>query len=144
MGVVLKHMPLRSHRKAEIAAIAAQAAHRQGKAWEMHKKLFENRRALDRADLEKYAEQLGLDVAKFKTDMDDPTVKAEVLADQKAAIAAGVRSTPTCYINGQPIRGAQPFAAFAAVVEAELAMANELIKSGTPLAEVHEKSAKAK
>ena len=144
MAVVLKHMPLRSHPKAMDAAIATQAAHRQGKAWEMHALLFQNRRALGRADLEKHAKDLGLDVAKFKADMDDPKVKEEVLADQKAGITAGARSTPTCYINGRPIRGAQPLAAFVEVVEAELATANELIKSGTPLAEVHEKSSKAK
>jgi predicted DsbA family dithiol-disulfide isomerase len=144
VALVLKHMPLRSHKKAEGAAIATQAAHRQGKAWEMHKKLFENRRALDRGHLEQYAEELGLDVAKFKADLDDPKVKEEVLTDQKAALAAGARSTPTCYINGRPVRGAKPFSTFSEIVETEIATANELIKSGTPLAEVYEKSSKAK
>ncbi len=144
MALVLKHMPLKSHKKALDAAIAAQAAHRQGKAWEMHALLFENRRALDRSDLEKYAGEIGLDLDKFKTDLDDPKTREEVLADQQAALKAGARGTPTSYVNGRPVRGAKPLAHFESVVAAELAAAKVLLDSGTPLAEVYETSSKKK
>jgi len=144
VSVVLKHMPLRSHRKALDAAVAAQAAHRQNKFWEMNTLLFKNRRALDRADLEKYAAELGLDVDKFKTDLDDPKTRTEVLADQRAGLKAGARSTPSSYVNGHPVRGAKPLDHFESVVAAELATAKELLDSGTPLAAIYETSSKRK
>jgi len=144
LAVVLKHMPLKSHRKAMGAAIAAQAAHRQGKFWEMHALLFQNRRALDRPDLEKYAGELALDLDKFKADLDDPKTKQEVLADQAIALKVGARSTPSSYVNGMGVRGAKPLDHFAKVLAAELVVANRLIDQGTPLAEVYEKASKLK
>ena len=132
------------HAKAMGAALAMQAAGRQGKAWQMHDKMFENNRALDRPDLEKYAEEIGLDVAKFKKDMDDPSVKAEVLADQKIANSVGATGTPASYINGRKVTGAKPFEEFKAIIDAELAEANKLIEQGTPLAEVYKKRSKTK
>ena len=63
-------MPLPFHDKAHLAAEAALAANEQGKFWEMHDKLFANQQALDRPNLEKYAEELGLNMAKFKAALD--------------------------------------------------------------------------
>ena len=73
---VWKNYPLPFHNNAEPAAEAAMAAHAQGKFWQMHDKLFENQQALDRAGLEKYAQELGLNMAKFKADLDAPKYKA--------------------------------------------------------------------
>ena len=122
------------------AAIAFQAAHRQGKAWAMHDKMFANQQALTRPDLEKFAKDIGgLDVIKFVADMGDPKVKDEVLADQKVGTASGASGTPTFFINGRQIVGAQPFDKFKALIDDEIKKADELLKSGTPLAGVYKK-----
>src|SRR5262249_38777125 len=65
-----RNYPLPFHQNAQIAAEAAAAANAQGKFWQMHDKMFANQQALDRASLEKYASEIGLDVAKFKSDLD--------------------------------------------------------------------------
>ena len=72
---VWKNYPLPFHNNAEPAAEAAMAAGAQGKFWEMHDKLFENQQALDRAEPEKYAQELGLNMAKFKADLDGNEVQ---------------------------------------------------------------------
>ena len=126
------------------AALALQAANRQGKAWLMVAKIFENQKALSREDLERYANDLGLVVAKFKADIDDPKVKDEVDADLRIAQSAGVNGTPTFLVNGQPVTGARPFEDFASVVDDELGKAEALLKQGVPLAEIYEKRSKSK
>ena len=80
--VVFKHNPLPFHKDAPLASQAAIAAGAQGKFWEMHDKLFANMRALKRDNLEKYAAELGLDMARFKTDIDSDATKAMVKEDQ--------------------------------------------------------------
>ena len=122
------------------AAIAFQAANRQGKAWQMHDKMFANNTALDRPDLEKYAKEIfGLDAAKFAKDMDDPTVKAEVLADQKLGTSLGASGTPTFFVNGHQIVGAQAFDKFKVLIDDEIKKVDELLKAGTPLSAVYKK-----
>jgi protein-disulfide isomerase len=102
------------------AAQAAMAAHLQGKFWEMHDKLFANQQALDRASLEKYAGELGLDVNKFKSDMDSQKVKDMIARDQADAQKAGASGTPTFLINGRQLVGAQPVDQFKTVIDDEL------------------------
>jgi protein-disulfide isomerase len=126
------------------AALAMQAAGRQGKAWDMHDKMFENNRALTPEDLEKYAKAIGLDMAKYKKDIADPKLKEEVLADQKIANAVGARGTPTTFINGRKLVGAQPFDKWKVIIDAEMKEANALVKAGTPLSKVYEKRSKTK
>jgi protein-disulfide isomerase len=121
------------------AAIALQAANRQGKAWAMHDKMFGNNKELARADLDKYAKDIGLDMAKFAKDMADPKVKDEVLADQKLGTSLGASGTPTFFINGRQLVGAQPFEQFKKLIDEEIGKADELIKAGTPLADVYKK-----
>jgi predicted DsbA family dithiol-disulfide isomerase len=140
----MKNLPLPMHNNAVEAALALQAAGRQGKAWLMYDKMFENQKALAREELERYANDLGLDVAKFKTDFDDPKVKDEVDADLRVARAAGISGTPTFFVNGQPLRGARPFEDFVSVIDDELAKAEALLQQGVPLAEIYEKRAKSK
>ncbi|HET6279863.1 MAG TPA: thioredoxin domain-containing protein, partial [Polyangia bacterium] len=139
VAFVWVHQPLPFHKSAMGAALAFQAAHRQGKAWEMHDKMFENNTALDRANLEKYAGEIGLNVAKFKKDMDDPKVKDEVEQDKKLASSVGADGTPTFFINGRELVGAVPFAEFQKIIDEELKKADELIKKGTPLKDVYTK-----
>src|SRR6185312_10750016 len=76
--IVFKQFPLPFHDKAHLAAEAALAAHEQGKFWQMHDKLFANQQALDRPSLEKYAQELGLDMAKFRAALDSGKFKNKV------------------------------------------------------------------
>jgi predicted DsbA family dithiol-disulfide isomerase len=140
----MKNLPLPMHKNSMGAALAMQAANRQGKAWLMYDKMFENQRALGREELERYANELGLDVGKFKTDLDDPKLKDEVDGDLRVAQTVGVGGTPTFFVNGQPVTGARPFEDFVSVIDDELAKAEALLKDGVPLADVYEKRAKSK
>lgn len=139
--VVFRNQPLPFHDKAMGAAIALQAANRQKKGWAMHDKMFENNTALSQEDLNKYAKEIGLDMAKWKKDLEDPSLKEEVLADQKIGNAVGASGTPTFFVNGHQLVGAQPFEKFKAMIDEEIKAADELIKSGTALADVYKKRA---
>jgi protein-disulfide isomerase len=143
VAVVFRNKALPMHKDARGAALALQAAQRQGKAWEMHDKMFENAKDLARPALEGYAQELGLDVEKFRADLDDPRVAAEVDADDKAADEVQANGTPCFFVNGRRIPGARPFSDFKRVIDEEIEKADKLIASGTPIAEVYEKLAKA-
>jgi protein-disulfide isomerase len=100
--VVFKHFPLTSiHPQAMPAALAAAAAQKQGKFWEMHQLLFANQRNLGAAELTENARKIGLDVARFEADMKSPEVSAAVQEDVKLAQSVGVRGTPTIFVNGK-------------------------------------------
>ncbi len=105
----------------------------------MHDKMFGNQSALTRADLDRYAKEIGLDMAKFAKDMDDPKLAEEVEADKKLGNSLGANGTPTFFINGRQLVGAQPFEKFKELIEEEIKKADELIKAGTPLADVYKK-----
>jgi len=97
---VYKFMPLPMHPHSEIAARAAIAAGAQGKFWEMDKKLFAAGQRLERSDLEGYASALGLDLEKFRADMDSPETQARLDADKKLADQLDVHGTPTIFVDG--------------------------------------------
>ena len=137
------HRPLEMHKHARIAAIAVQAASRQGKAWEMHDKLFENRKEIERDAILRWAAELGLDAARFEADLDNAEVQKEVDTDSAAAESAGATGTPAFFINGRGLRGARSFDIFDGVVKEELAEANKLVEAGTPLADVYDKRCQA-
>jgi protein-disulfide isomerase len=98
---VYKFMPLSMHPHGELAARAAIAAQMQGKFWPMHHQLFANGQRLEPADLEVYAKAVGLDVERFRADMQSPAATARLDADRKLADELGVKGTPTIYINGR-------------------------------------------
>jgi predicted DsbA family dithiol-disulfide isomerase len=98
---VYKFMPLSMHPHGEPAARAAIAAQKQGKFWEMHHLLFAHGQHLEPDDLEGYAKTLGLDVDRFKADMQSPDTKARLDADRKLADDLHVKGTPTIYIDGR-------------------------------------------
>lgn len=98
---VFKYMPLPGHPHGEIAARAGFAAQQQGKFWEMNKKMFANREHLEQSDLESYAKDLGLDLAKFKADMLSQAATDRLAMDKKLADALNVKGTPSVYINGR-------------------------------------------
>ncbi|WP_141593804.1 MULTISPECIES: thioredoxin domain-containing protein [unclassified Myxococcus] len=137
--VVFRHQPLPFHPNAKLAAEASHAAHEQGKFWEYHDKLFANQKAMDRASLEKYAQELGLNVAKFKAALDSGKFKAKVEADMAAGNALGANGTPTFFINGREFVGAQPFEAFKRVIDEEIGKADKLLAAGTKPEELYAK-----
>jgi protein-disulfide isomerase len=137
--VIFKQNPLPFHQNAGPAAEASLEARDQGKFWEMHEKLFANQQALEKDKLEGYAKELGLNVAKFKTALETNKHKAEIDADQKLARDLGASGTPSFFINGRSLRGAQPFDAFKAVIDEEIAKAKQLVSSGTPKAQLYAK-----
>ncbi|NOJ82232.1 DsbA family protein [Myxococcus xanthus] len=137
--VVFRHQPLPFHANAKLAAEASHAAHEQGKFWEYHDKLFANQKAMDRASLEKYAQELGLNVAKFKAALDSGKFKAKVEADMAAGNAVGANGTPTFFINGREFVGAQPFEAFKRVIDEEIGKADKLLAAGTKPEELYAK-----
>ena len=118
--VIFKHQPLPFHNNAKLAAAASMAAHEQGKFWEMHDKLFANQQALDRPNLERYAGELGLNVDKFKAALDSNKFDAYIAADSQEGSRVGANGTPTFFINGRQVVGAQPIDAFKAVIDDEL------------------------
>ena len=143
MKFVFKQNPLPMHDNAMIAAEASLAANAQGKFWQMHDKMFENARALTRPDLERYAQEIGLDMERFKRSLDSHEFKREIEADQAIAAQLGARGTPSFFINGRPLRGAQPFEGFKTVIDEELQRANRLVSTGVPRARLYAELTKA-
>jgi protein-disulfide isomerase len=106
--VVFRQHPLKKHRYALDAARAAEAAGLQGKFWEMHDTLYRNRATWVPADyvgphLNSYATELGLDLERFKIDMDGEAVAKRIAADQDRGESLNVDRTPVLFINGQQI-----------------------------------------
>jgi protein-disulfide isomerase len=97
---VFRQFPLSFHSHAHLAAEASLAANEQGKFWEFHDKVFANQKALERANLETYAKEIGLDLNKFKKALDDKTYAAAVDAEMKLGEEAAVDGTPTMFLNG--------------------------------------------
>ncbi len=104
--LVFRYYPLDTHAHSYLAARYAEAASKQDGFWPMHDMLFANQAlwagVADPLPLfDGYATQLGLDVMKLRQDMELPEVRAKVLADQRGGTAAGVRSTPTIFVDGR-------------------------------------------
>jgi protein-disulfide isomerase len=135
--LAFRHNPLPFHNNAMIASEAAEAAREQGKFWEMHDKLFANQAALDRPNLEKYAQDIGLDMGKFKKVLDTEKYKDRIKKDMDDAATFGARGTPNFFINGRNFRGAQPLEAFKGVIDEEIKKADEKLKSGTPRGQLY-------
>jgi len=136
--LVFKHNPLGFHNRALPAALAAEAARAQGRFWELHDKLFANRTALERSDLTRYATEVGLNVGQFEADLDTAAYKPQIEADQALAAKLGARGTPTFFVNGWSVRGAQPYEAFKAKVDEAIVEAEGLVTGGVARGQVYE------
>jgi protein-disulfide isomerase len=104
LRIVFRHFPLAMHPHAREAAHAAEAAHQQGKFWEMHDLLYQKQaqwsKGVDVPSLfAGFAAELGLDVERFKKDMASPEIAARVTADHELGKSRSVTSTPTIFIN---------------------------------------------
>jgi thiol-disulfide isomerase/thioredoxin len=99
--VVFKHYPLGSHTNARLAAEGAMAAHKQGKFWAYNDKVWANSESLTPAILEQIAKEVGVDVAKWRTDLESEEIRGRVDKDKGEGQTLGINHTPTIYINGR-------------------------------------------
>jgi protein-disulfide isomerase len=106
--LAFKNFPLNTHQFARKAAAAALAAGRQGKFWELHDRLFQNYNRLNDQVVQEQAQQLGLDMQKFEKDMNDPQIAQLINQDYQEGIKAGVRGTPTIFVNGALLKNTNP------------------------------------
>ncbi|WP_223649097.1 DsbA family protein [Hymenobacter psoromatis] len=103
---VFRNFPLTEvHPHAQQAALAAEAAAKQHKFWEMHDALYEHQNQLDEQHLIGFARQLGLDIEKFTQDMQNPTMAGKVESDFESGVRSGVNGTPSFFLNGQKFDG---------------------------------------
>jgi protein-disulfide isomerase len=119
--IVHEDFPLGFHEHAMDAARAARCAGAQDKFWQYHDALFEDQSKLAVADLKAKAAKLGLDSKKFAACFDQQEPDAAIKADQAQGQALGVSGTPTFFINGRELTGAQPAEKFDALIDEELA-----------------------
>ena len=116
---VWRHLPLTDvHPRAQIAAEAAEAAAAQGAFWEMHDVLLGHQGDLRPVDLERYAEELGLDVERFHDELHQHVHETRVAQDVESADVSGVSGTPTFFINGQRHHGAYDVQTLSAAIRA--------------------------
>jgi protein-disulfide isomerase len=106
------NFPLSFHANAQKAAEAFECAADQGKAYEMYDKMFANQNALSVSDLKRYAQEIGLDTARFGSCLDNGEKAQAVNAQLDLGTQYGVEGTPTFFINGKKVVGAQPIDVF--------------------------------
>ena len=118
-----RHFPLPSHKNAELAARAAEAGGAQNKFWEMHDMIFEHqgewseKSAGDARNIfRQYAEKLGLDTARFESDLDSDAVENKVENDRQSGLRSKVNSTPTFFLNGQKIQNPRSYDEFKSLI----------------------------
>lgn len=118
---VFRHFPLEQiHPQARPAAIASECAAEQGKFWQYHDQLFAKQETLSDATFEQIAKDVGLDVNKWKTCLTSGNADKKVDADTQGGFGYGVQGTPTTFVNGIAISGAQPYAAVKQAIDAAL------------------------
>ena len=104
---VFRNFPItNSHPNAQLAAEAAEAAGAQGRFWEMHDYLFKHQKALDYGHIARYAQMLGLDMARFNREITEHRYESRVREDFISGFKGGVSGTPTFFINGIKVEGA--------------------------------------
>jgi protein-disulfide isomerase len=106
--LIFRNYPLPMHKYAFFAARAAEAAGQQGKFWEMHDALYDNQKEWSdsmepRVQFDSYATRLGLDVQRFKADMERQDLTDRIKADMQRGNTLNVRGTPTVYLNGREL-----------------------------------------
>ena len=117
--IVFKNFPLRQHKFAMKAAIAALVAGSEGKFWEFHDELYKNYNKLNDQKIREIALGLGFDQAQFEKKMNDPKVTETIRQDLRDGAQAGVRGTPTIFINGRHLKNSSP-QGFHAAIDREL------------------------
>jgi protein-disulfide isomerase len=106
--LAFRHYPLDTHRHAFLASRYAEAAALQDRFWEMYNMLYAEQQLWSSTEnaagvIESLAAQLGLDVDKLRADAELPALRDKIVADQRGGTRAGVRGTPSLFINGKPV-----------------------------------------
>lgn len=117
--IVFKNFPLRNHRFAAQAAIAALAANKQNKFWQLHDQFYENYNRLNEQKIRELAQDVGLNMEEFDQDIKDPNLQTIVGRDFQEGVRAGVQGIPTIFVNGRLLRN-RSFQGFQAAIEKEL------------------------
>ena len=120
LRLVWKDFPLPIHSQARGAAEAARCAGDQGRFWEYHDLLFANQQSLAPDDLKRHAATMKLDPGQFGACFERGRHRAEVAADLEEGTRQGIQATPTVFINGRAVIGAQPFELYEKLIEEEL------------------------
>ena len=120
-----RHFPLPQHKNAKLAATVAEAAGKQSKFWEMHDLIFQNQSAWSEEKnaailFAKYAQDLGLDLARFQTDIASDEIKAKIENDYQSGVKAGVNSTPSFFLNGKKMDNPRNYDEFKNAIEQTL------------------------
>ncbi len=102
--IVFKNFPIRSHKFARKAAVAALAADRQGKFWEFHDELFNNYNRLNEEKIQEIAAKLNLNKAQFEKDRTDPLLLEKVEHDYNEGVEMNVGGVPTVFVNGRKLK----------------------------------------
>lgn len=119
---VYRHFPLPQHQNAIPASLASEAAGKQGKFWEMYEMLFTNHDTWEnstdaKTTFTEYAKKLGLDITKYKVDVDSKEVLDKVNSDLKGGQDVGINSTPSFYVNGNKIQNPQSYEEFKKIID---------------------------
>lgn len=118
MLFAFRHFPLtNAHEFAFAAAVAAEAAGRQQRFWEMHDLIFENQDQLSEELFPELAESLSLNMAAFSRDQADPALTEKVEADFESGVRSGVNGTPSFYVNGQKYNGSYDYDSMSVEIE---------------------------
>ncbi len=104
LKIVFKNFPLRSHKYATTAAVAALAAGRQGKFWEFHDELFRIYNQISDEKILEIAQKLALNLVQFEKDVKDPAIRQIIGQDYQEGLRIGVKGIPSTYINGKQLR----------------------------------------
>lgn len=126
------------HNNATESHLAAVAAAEQGRFWEMHDKLYSDWQHTDSAMIQRYAEELGLDMDRFREAISSGRAQTAVDADKQLAQQFAVTGVPGFFINGRHLSGAQPLDKFVALCDAELAEADALLQQGVAPADLYD------
>jgi len=120
--LVFRHFPKVDIPQAKLAAEAAECAARQGKFWEYHDRLFAGPSEISATDLGTIAEAISLDRQAFSTCLETGASRVRVNTDLDHGVRAGVTATPTFFVNGRRVEGAQPFATFKKIIDTQLTL----------------------
>ena len=123
--VVYRDYPGPNHPQAASAAEAAQCAGDQGKFWEYHDALFNHQATGTGWDYDALARELGLQADDFSTCLNTGRYREEVRKDLRDGLALGIASTPTFFINGRPLVGAQPLTEFSRLIDPLLSKSHQ-------------------
>lgn len=125
IGFVYRHFPLKIHQNAELSAMAAESAGRQGKFWEMHDLLFENQKNWSKNPHAKeifigYAKQLQLNEGQFVNDLGAKDLREKILSSYNEGTSLGITGTPTFFLNGKKILAPRTYEEFEKIISEKL------------------------